>query len=248
MKKYVDIDKIEKMKEAGVILSKILKEISLMAKAGTSLLDIDNRAEELCKQNNVTPAFKNYEGFPKSVCVGVNNVVVHGIPDEYVLQEGDIVSLDMGIKYKDVYSDCALTVAVGKISDSAKKLIEATRLAVLRAIKEAKPGKTVGDLGYAMQSTVEAQGFSVVREMTGHGIGYHLHEEPFIPGYGNKNSGEKLYEGQTLAIEAIINEGKPGIYISREDGWTSTTKDGKLSALFEHTVVVGKEPLALTQW
>lgn len=248
MKQYVDIDKIEKMRKAGVILSQILSEISSMAKQGVTLLEIDDRAEQLCKEYNVKPAFKGYDGFPKTVCVGVNNVVVHGIPDGYVLKDGDIVSLDMGIKYQGVFSDCAVTVGVGKISDIAKKLMNATKQAVLNGIKEARPGKRVGDIGYAMQTTVEKQGFSVVEEMTGHGVGYELHETPFIPGYGEKGTGERLYEGQTLAIEAIINEGKPEIRISREDGWTSTTKDGKLSALFEHTVVVGKEPLVLTKW
>lgn len=248
MKHYVDIDKIEKMRKAGEILSVILADISSMAKPGVSLLEIDNRAEELCKQYDVKPAFKGYDGFPKTVCVGVNDVVVHGIPNEYILKEGDIVSLDMGIKYKGVFSDSAVTVGIGKISDIAQKLINATKQAVLNGIKEAKPGKRVGDIGYAMQTTVEKQGFSVVVEMTGHGVGYELHETPFIPGYGERGTGERLYEGQTLAIEAIINEGKPDIRISREDGWTSTTKDGKLSALFEHTVVVGKEPLVLTKW
>jgi methionyl aminopeptidase len=211
MKQYVDIDKIEKMRKAGVILSEILSEISSMAKQGVSLLEIDDRAEQLCKEYNVKPAFKGYDGFPKTVCVGVNDVVVHGIPDEYVLKDGDIVSLDMGIKYQGVFSDCAVTVGVGKISYVAQKLMNATKQAVLNGIKEARPGKRVGDIGYAMQKTVEDQGFSVVVEMTGHGVGYNLHEEPFIPGYGEKGTGERLYEGQTLAIEAIINEGKPEI-------------------------------------
>lgn len=248
MKEYVDIEKIEKMKIASNMLSDMLKELRLMAKEGITLLDLDDFAEEMCRKEGVLPAFKGYDGFPKTLCVGVNDVVVHGIPNEYVLKSGDIVSIDMGIKYEGVYSDSAITVGIGQISDNAHKLMEATKLSVLNGIKEAKPGKRVGDIGYAMQKTVEERGFSVVREMTGHGVGYHLHEEPYIPGYGQKGTGEKLYEGQTLAIEAIINEGKPDIYISREDGWTSTTKDGKLSALFEHTIVVGKNPQILTRW
>jgi methionyl aminopeptidase len=248
MKGYVDIDKIEKMREAGNILSEINRELREMAVEGVTLLQIDEKANELCKKFNVIPAFKGYDGFPKTVCVGVNDVVVHGIPDDYKLKDGDIVSLDMGIKYKGVFSDSAITVGVGTISAQAKKLMEATKKAVIEGIKFAKPGNRVGDIGNAMQNAVEREGFSVVREMVGHGVGYELHEEPYIPGYGQKGTGEKLYEGQTIAIEAIINEGTPDIVISKKDGWTSTTKDGKLSSLFEHTVVVGKEPLVLTKW
>ena len=248
MKGYVDIDKIEKMRIAGDILSEINRELREMAVEGVTLLEIDEKANELCKKFNVIPAFKGYDGFPKTVCVGVNDVVVHGIPDNYALKNGDIVSLDMGIKYKGVFSDSAITVGVGQISANAKKLMEATKKAVIEGIKFAKPGNRVGDIGNAMQKAVESEGFSVVREMVGHGVGYELHEEPYIPGYGEKGEGEKLYEGQTIAIEAIINEGTPDIVISKKDGWTSKTKDGKLSALFEHTVVVGKEPLVLTKW
>ena len=248
MKGYVDIDKIEKMRIAGDILSEINRELREMAVEGVTLLEIDEKANELCKKFNVIPAFKGYDGFPKTVCVGVNDVVVHGIPDNYALKNGDIVSLDMGIKYKGVFSDSAITVGVGQISANAKKLMEATKKAVIEGIKFAKPGNRVGDIGNAMQKAVESEGFSVVIEMVGHGVGYELHEEPYIPGYGEKGEGEKLYEGQTIAIEAIINEGTPDIVISKKDGWTSKTKDGKLSALFEHTVVVGKEPLVLTKW
>ncbi|MCC7289935.1 type I methionyl aminopeptidase [bacterium] len=248
MKEYVDIEKIEKMGIAGDILSNILKKLSDKAGIGVRLDEIDDLAETLCKQNGVLPAFKGYENFPKAVCIGVNNVVVHGIPNEDTLKDGDIVSIDMGIKYQDVYSDCAVTVGVGKISANAQKLLEITKKAAMDAIKEAKPGKRVGDLGFAMQNAAESNGFSVVREMTGHGIGTALHEEPYIPCYGIKGQGERLYEGQTLAIEAIVNEGSPDIRISRDDGWTSTTKDGMLSALFEHTIVVGKQPQILTRW
>lgn len=248
MKQYVDIDKIEKMAIAGDYLSKILKELQEMTKEGIRLLDIDAKAEKICYDLGVIPAFKGYQNFPKSVCIGVNDTVVHGIPNEYILKKGDIVSLDMGVKYKDVYSDCAVTVAIGKISENAKKLMDSTRRSVLNAIKEAKPGKRIGDIGYAIQNTVEKDGFSVVLELTGHGIGYKLHEEPFIPGYGNKGEGEKLYEGQTIAIESIINEGSADITFSKADGWTTKTKDGMLSALFEHTIVIGANPRVLTHW
>ncbi len=244
----VDSEKIEKMAKAGQIHHEIFKVISSMPKAGVSLLEIDRKAEELCKEYGVLPAFKGYDGFPASVCVGVNDIVVHGIPNEYVLKDGDIVSLDFGIKYEDVFSDCAVTVIVGEVDESVRKFVETTKKAVLNAVKEAKPGKFTGDIGYAIQSTVEKEGYSVVREMVGHGVGRHLHEDPYVPGYGQKGQGNKLYEGQTLAIEAIVNMGSPDIVISEEDGWTTWTKDGMLSALFEHTVVVGRNPRILTKW
>jgi methionyl aminopeptidase len=243
-----DSQKIEKMAAAADILHKIFKELINKAKERVSLNEIDQLAEELSEKYEVIPAFKGYEGFPKSVCVGVNDIVVHGIPDDYVLKNGDIVSIDFGIKYKDVFSDCAVTVIIGEVDKEVRKFVETTKKAVLNAIKQAVPGKHIGDISNAMQTTVEKEGYSVVRDMVGHGVGYELHEEPEVPGFGEKGRGEKLYRGQTLAIEAIINMGKPQITISREDGWTSRTKDGMLSALFEHTVVVDKTPRILTKW
>lgn len=243
-----DNDKIEKMREAGRICSSLLSELKNMAKEGVSLIEIDRKAEELCKINKVRPAFKGYDGFPASICLGPNDIVVHGIPDEYELYGGDILSLDFGIEYKGVYSDVSVTLPVGEISSSAQKLINATKEATLAGIAAAKPGNTVGDIGYAMQKVVESNGFSVVREMVGHGIGRDLHESPYVPGYGEKGDGEKLYKGQTLAIEAIVNQGARDIFISSDDGWTSFTEDGMLSALFEHTLVVDEEPEILTAW
>lgn len=243
-----DSAKIEKMSVAADILHKIFKELISKAKEGVSLNEIDQLAEDLCMKYAVIPAFKGYEGFPKCVCVGVNDIVVHGIPDEYILKNGDIVSIDFGIENEGVFSDCAVTVIVGEVSEEVRKFVETTKKAVLNAVKEAVPGKRTGDIGNAIQETVEKEGYSVVREMVGHGVGYQLHEDPYIPGYGRRGTGEKLYRGQTLAIEAIINMGKPQIKISKEDGWTSRTKDGMLSALFEHTVVVDKTPRILTKW
>ena len=245
---YVDIDKIEKMQKAADILSNILARLKVEAKEGVSLLELDKIAQDMCYENNSIPAFKGYEGFPNSLCVGVNDVVVHGIPDKYRLQNGDIVSLDMGVKLDGVYSDSAITLIIGEVPVEVKKFVETVKESLMKGISQAKPGKHVGDIGNAMQTVIENAGYSVVKEMVGHGIGYKLHEEPYIPGYGEKGSGEKLYEGQTLAIEAIMNMGEPDIYISREDNWTSRTKDGMLSALFEHTVVVGKNPRILTRW
>ncbi|MCK9368713.1 type I methionyl aminopeptidase [Candidatus Dojkabacteria bacterium] len=248
MKQFADIQKIEKMKIAGDILSSIIAVLQKEAKVGVKLIDLDKIAEDLCVKNNVLPAFKKYEGFPNALCVGVNDVVVHGIPDEYALRNGDIVSLDMGVKYLDVFSDAAITVIIGEVDETVKTFVNTVKTALMKSIKEAKPGKHVGDIGYAIQNTVEKAGYSVVKEMVGHGIGYKLHEEPYIPGYGERGGDEKLYAGQTLAIEAIINMGGPDITISRVDGWTSRTKDGMLSALFEHTVVVDATPKLLTAW
>lgn len=240
--------KIKKMQEAANILSAILKELQSETKVGVNLLYLEGLANALCSQYKVKPAFKGYEGFPAALCLGVNDIVNHGIPNDYILEDGDILGIDMGIKYKNVFSDCAVTLTIGEVPSTTKKFLEATKQSVLNGIKQAVPGNKVGDIGWAMQTTVEKEGYSVVKEMVGHGIGYELHEDPYIPGYGTKGTGETLYKGQTLAIEAIINQGRPEILISSEDGWTSFTKDGMLSALFEHTIVVDDNPRILTKW
>ncbi len=242
-----DDSKIQKMREGGKILANILKTLMQSVKPGITTAELDRIAEDQCHKNHVIPAFKGYSGFPASLCVGVNDVVVHGIPsDDEILQEGDIISLDFGIVYQKTYLDMARTVGVGKIDGSIQHFLEVVAQSLQRACEVAITGNTVGDIGYTIQSNVEKQGFSVVREMVGHSIGYKLHEDPFIPGYGEKGFGPKLYDGQTVAIESIINQGLPDILISREDGWTTRTKDGKLSALFENTVLVGKKPEILT--
>lgn len=241
-----DEDKIAKMREGGKILAEILKEVLDDVVPGVTTAELDAKAEKLCKSHKVKPAFKGYQDYPAVLCVGPNDIVVHGIPDDTALEEGDIVSVDIGLIYKDVYSDMARTVAVGDISTSARKFIRTVGKALENAISVAKPGNTIGDIGYAISSTVEEKGYSVVREMVGHGIGYALHEDPSVPGYGEPGTGAVLYDGQTLAIEAIINEGTSEISISDDDGWTSRTKDGKLSALFENTIVVSDKSEILT--
>ena len=236
------------MQEAADILSLILQEVAATAQEGVNLLELEELADTLCTQYKVKPAFKKYQGYPSSVCLGLNDIVVHGIPFDYELVDGDILSIDMGVKHRGVFSDCAVTVMIGDVSPEARKFVETTKQAVLNAIAQAKPGNTIGDIGNAIQTTVEKEGYSPVEEMVGHGIGYELHEMPYIPGIGKKGEGEKLYKGQTIAIEAIINQGSREIFISAEDGWTSFTKDGMLSALFEHTVVVDDNPRILTKW
>jgi methionyl aminopeptidase len=241
-----DKKKIAKMREGGLVLVEIMKELIDMVNPGISTLEIDGAAERMCGEKAVKPAFKGYQGFPATICVGPNDTVVHGIPDDRTLEEGDIISIDMGIIFDDVYLDMARTVGVGDISADARDFVNTVRTALEKACAAAKVGNTVGDIGYQIQSVVEEAGYSVVREMVGHGVGYELHEPPSIPGYGSPGEGEKLYDGQTIAIEAIINQGSPRIEISREDGWTSTTKDGMLSALFENTVLVSEESEILT--
>ena len=236
------------MRKAGIILAQIVQELEAFVEPGITTKDIDDLAFALCEKNHVLPAFKGYEGFPATVCSGLNDIVVHGIPSkDEVLKEGDIVSIDMGVILDGFYSDHAVTVGVGEISDSAKNLLRGTELSRDNGIKNAVEGKTIGDIGFAMEETANLFGLSVVEQMVGHGIGKNLHEAPEVPGYGNQGEGIKLKSGMVLAIEAIINEGKSEIYTSSVDDWTTRTKDGKLSALFEHTVVVGKtEPMILT--
>jgi methionyl aminopeptidase len=229
---------IKIMREGGRILAGILKSVVDQVKPEVSTLELDIHARDLCKKNKVKPAFLGYRDYPAVVCVGVNDTVVHGIPSkDEILNEGDIISIDMGIIYKDFYSDHAVTVGVGKISKNAEKLINATSDCLSCAIKQSLPGNTIGDIGYTIQSVAKLAGFSVVRQMVGHGIGRNLHEDPQVPGFGEKGKGLKLKEGMTIAIETIINEGKGEIRFLN-DGWTTKTIDGKLSALFEHTVVV----------
>lgn len=248
--KQYDAEKISKMREAAVICSAIYKEIIEHTQPGVTTKELDELAEALCYKYDVLPAFKGYEGFPATICVSPEDIVVHGIPDGTKLKNGELLGIDMGVKYKDVYSDMSMTVAVGgKYGNrDAINLVEATKEATLAGIAAAVPGNTVGDIGHAMQSVIESNGYSVVKEMVGHGIGRELHEDPYIPGYGKPGKGEVLYKGQTIAIEAIVNQGSDEIFIDSDDGWTAFTGDGKLSAIFEHTVVVDDIPEILTDW
>ena len=247
---YRDQEKIKKMRDAGVICSDIFAQIVKLAQSGAPLIEVDKLAEDLCRKNRVVPAFKGYEGFPATICVSPNDVVVHGIPDETILAKGDLLGIDMGIKYMDVYSDMSITIPIGNEyrEKSTQHFVDTVKKATLAGIDVAVVGNRVGDIGYAIQSIVEAGGYSVVREMVGHGVGYQLHEDPYIPGFGKPHTGEKLYDGQTIAIEAIINQGKRDIFIDGDDGWTTYTEDGMLSAIFEHTIVVGESAEILTKW
>lgn len=228
---------IELMRAAGSLLAEVLDKVRQHVLPGVTTGELDKLAEELIRTKGADSAFKGYHGYPATLCASVNDVVVHGIPGELRLEEGDIIGLDLGLMYRGFYSDIAVTVGVGKISAAAKKLIETTRLALNEGIKKAAAGNHLGDISAAVQLCAEKNGFSIVRQFVGHGIGRAMHEEPEIPNFGLKGSGPELSEGMALAIEPMLNQGSWECQID-QDGWTARTKDRKLSAHFEHTVVI----------
>lgn len=238
---------IELMQEAGRILAMVHDELGKFIKPGISTLDIDKKGYELIKSYGCIPSFLNYNGYPASVCVSVNDEVVHGIPDKHrIIQSGDIVSLDAGVIYKGYHSDAARTHGVGEITEEAKKLIEVTKQSFFEGIKFAKAGNHLHDISRAIQNYVESNGFSVVRDLVGHGIGANLHEEPEIPNYKVKGRGPKLVPGMTLAIEPMVNMGDYDVWWL-EDDWTVVTQDGSLSAHYENTVLITEgEPVILS--
>lgn len=235
------------MRRAGRIVADILKILSEQVKPGMKTRELDTIAERELKRLGARPSFKGYHGFPASLCVSVNDEIVHGIPGERVLNEGDIVSLDFGAIYDGFQGDAALTVAVGEVSPEAKRLIEATRGSLEAGIAAACPGATLGDVSAAIQNYAEARGYSVVREYTGHGIGRNMHEEPQIPNFGTPGTGPALKKGMTLALEPMLNAGDWRTRLA-DDNWTVLTADGSLSAHFEHTIAVSNtEPEVLTK-
>lgn len=238
---------IEMMRVAGRTTAMILDAMCRMVQPGVSTWDLDQYAEKKCKELGVIPTFKGYHGFPACVCISVNDEVVHGIPSKKrVLKDGDIVGLDFGVTQDGWHGDTARTVGVGKVTPAAEKLMKITQESLLRGIAEAKPGNRIFDIGHAIQSYAEGFGFSVVREFVGHGIGRALHEDPQVPNYGSKGKGMVLKAGMVLAIEPMINAGKPEVKVL-QDGWTAVTTDRSLSAHFEHTVAITeKGPIILT--
>jgi len=238
---------IERMRAANVLVADVLAELAAMAAPGVTTADLDAKAEALVRQAGAEPAFKGYRGYPASLCASVNDQVVHGIPSNRQLVEGDIISLDMGVKLNGFYGDSAVTVAVGTVGADVLKLLRVTQESLEKGIAQVRVGARVSDIGHAIQKHVEAGGFSVVREFVGHGIGASLHEDPQIANYGEPGHGPRLAEGMVLAIEPMVNMGKPAVRVL-SDGWTAVTRDGSLSAHFEHTVAVTKAgPLVLTQ-
>jgi methionyl aminopeptidase len=230
-------EEIEKLRDSNGIVAEILKELRLRVKPGITTGELDRLAEEMSRKKGAVPAFKGYKGFPFSLCTSVNSEVVHGMPSDRVLVEGDIVSLDFGVFYRGYYGDAAITVPVGRVSEKAARLLRVTEGGLYDGIEQARAGNRLGDISAAVQRHVEAAGYSVVRDFVGHGIGRNLHEEPQIPNYGVKGRGIELKPGMVLAIEPMVNEGTYKVRVL-QDGWTVTTEDGQLSAHFEHSVVI----------
>ena len=229
---------IEKMKEAGRILSIVHDELEQFIRPGISTWDIDKKGYDLIKSFGCEPSFLNYNGYPASICVSIDDEVVHGIPSKnHILHEGNIVSLDAGVIYEGFHSDAARTHAVGQISDEAQRLIDVTKQSFFEGIQFAKAGNYLHDISEAIQKYVEKNGFSVVRDLVGHGIGKNLHEEPEIPNYKVRGRGPKLVPGMTLAIEPMVNAGGFDVWWL-EDDWTVVTQDGSLSAHYENTVAI----------
>ena len=229
---------IELMREAGRILAKTHEELAKNLRPGMSTWDIDHMGEEIIRSYGCIPSFKNYNGYPASICVSVNDEVVHGIPHkEHFLDEGDIVSLDAGVIYKGYHSDAARTYGIGQIDDDAKKLIEVTRQSFFEGIKFAKAGNHLNDISAAIQKYAESFGFGVVRDLVGHGIGSHLHEDPEIPNFARKRKGILLQPGMTLAIEPMITEGSYEV-VWLDDDWTLMTQDGGWAAHYENTILI----------
>jgi methionyl aminopeptidase len=239
---------LEKMYRAGQIVWTALAEMRTMIRPGISTKELDEFAEKYTAKQGARPAFKGYRGYPGSVCTSINQEVVHGIPSQARrVREGDILSMDFGVEIEGYFGDAALTVPVGKVSPAREKLLRVTRESLERAIEKVRPGNRLGDVSAAVQQWVEENGFSVVREFVGHGIGTKMHEEPQVPNYGTAGQGPRLQEGMVLAIEPMVNSGGPGVRVL-DDDWTAVTTDGSDSAHFEHTVAVtSKGPWILTR-
>ena len=237
---------IDLMRQAGKITAAARALAGEMVRPGVTTQEIDKAVEEFIRKQGAVPSFLNYNGYPASACISVNDEVIHGIPGKRVLQEGDIVSIDVGAYLGGFHGDCAATFACGKISDEAQRLIDVTRQSFFEGIKFAKEGCRVQDISAAVQAYVEGQGFSVVREFVGHGVGAHLHESPEVPNFGRSGRGPRLLRGMTLAIEPMVNLGGAAI-LQLNDGWTVKTRDGKLSAHYENTILITDgEPEILT--
>ena len=232
-------EEIELLRKSNVLVGKTLAEVAKAIRIGITTLELDKIAEDFIRSNGALPGFLGYQGFPNTLCISVNDQVVHGIPSNYALKDGDIVSVDCGTIIDGFYGDSAYTFCVGNVDPKVKKLLDTTKEALYKGIEQARHGNRIGDIGYAIQQHCQAAGFSVVREMVGHGIGRNMHEDPEVPNYGKRGQGLQLREGMVIAIEPMINMGNKGIVMER-DGWTIRTIDRKPSAHFEHTVAIQK--------
>lgn len=232
-------EEIELLRKSNVLVGKTLAEVAKAIRIGITTLELDKIAEDFIRSNGALPGFLGYQGFPNTLCISVNEQVVHGIPSDYALKDGDIVSVDCGTIIDGFYGDSAYTFCVGNVDPKVKKLLDTTKESLYKGIEQARHGKRLGDIGYAIQQHCQAAGFSVVREMVGHGIGRDMHEDPEVPNYGKRGQGLQLREGMVIAIEPMINMGNRGIVFER-DGWTIRTIDRKPSAHFEHTIAIQK--------
>jgi methionyl aminopeptidase len=240
-------EEIEKITQSCLVVAKALDSLKDMVTPGVTTMELEHFADEYIRSNNAMPAFKGYRGYPASICTSINNEVIHGIPSDRVLEEGDIIGIDLGV-YKDgFYGDAACTFAVGKITPDAEKLLKVTEESLYLGIEHAQKNNRVSDISYAIQKHVESHGFSVVRAFVGHGIGRDLHEDPQVPNFGLPGRGPRLKSGITLAIEPMVNAGRHEVVVL-DDGWTAVTMDGTLSAHFEHTILVTEDkPRILTK-
>lgn len=237
---YKTGEEIERIKKSSLLVGKTLAEVAKIIKPGVTTLDLDKVAEEFIRDNKAIPGFLGYGGFPNTLCTSVNSAVVHGIPNDKPLEDGDIVSVDCGVLMDEFYGDSAYTFEVGEVSDEIKKLLRITKESLDLAVEQTRSGNRIGDIGFAVQNHAESNGYGVVRELVGHGLGRSLHEKPEVPNYGKKGRGHKMKPGLVLAIEPMINLGKKEI-TQLDDGWTILTKDNLPSAHFEYDVAISRE-------
>ncbi len=235
-----DRNEIDILRRANAIVAEVRDTLREKIRPGMTTNELDQEAAKMITKQGAKPAFKGYRGYPKTICISVNDEVVHGIPGKRKLKEGDIVGLDLGVIYQGYYGDSAVTCAVGNISAAAARLMKVTEESLYKGITAAQPGARLHDIGAAVQAHVEAAGYSVVRDFVGHGIGKALHEDPQVPNFGTKGTGMRIQPGLVLAIEPMVNEGGAGVKIL-EDGWTAVTLDGKLSAHFEHSIAITED-------
>jgi methionyl aminopeptidase len=236
---YKSVEEIELIRESSLLVSKTLGEVAKVIAPGVTTLELNTLAETFIRDNGGVPAFLNYNGFPYSLCISLNDQVVHGFPGKHVLVEGDLVSVDCGVILNKYFGDSAYTFAIGEVDETTKTLMRVTKECLDRGVEKAVVGMRIGDIGYAVQEHAEKHGFGVVKELVGHGVGIRLHEKPEVPNYGKRGAGIKLEEGMVIAIEPMINAGRAGVKFW-DDGWTVSTVDKKASAHYEHTVAVKK--------
>jgi methionyl aminopeptidase len=235
---YIKTDEeIELIRKSSLLVGKTLAQVAELIRPGVTTIELDKRAEEFIRDHGATPAFLGYSGFPNTLCASPNSQIVHGIPNKEPLKDGDIISIDCGVLMNGFFGDSAYTFCIGEVLPETKKLLEVTKESLYLGIEKAVHGNRVGDIGYAIQDYCESHSYSVVRELVGHGVGRKLHEAPEVPNYGRKGSGPMLKSGMVIAIEPMINQGVRNM-IFEKDGWTTRTKDGKMSAHFEHTLAI----------